>query len=35
METHTERFKVRLGLLLQGTGALVFAIFIIGKQKFI
>ena len=34
METHTERFKVRLGLFVAGGLVLfVFAIFIIGKQK--
>jgi phospholipid/cholesterol/gamma-HCH transport system substrate-binding protein len=34
METHTQRFKVRLGLFIAGGLALfVIAIFIIGKQK--
>lgn len=34
METHTSKFKVRLGLFIAGGLALfVFAIFIIGKQK--
>src|SRR5674476_49374 len=34
METHTEKFKVRLGLFVAGGLVLfVFAIFIIGKQK--
>ena len=34
METHTQKFKVRLGLFIAGGLALfVFAIFIIGKQK--
>jgi phospholipid/cholesterol/gamma-HCH transport system substrate-binding protein len=34
METHTEKFKVRLGLFIAGGLALfVIAIFIIGKQK--
>lgn len=34
METHTEKFKIRLGLFVAGGLALfVFAIFIIGKQK--
>lgn len=34
METHTHKFKVRLGLFILGGVALfVFAIFIIGKQK--
>lgn len=34
METHTKRFKVRLGLFIFGGLALfVFAVFIIGKQK--
>jgi len=34
METHTQKFKVRLGLFVTGGLALfVFAIFIIGKQK--
>lgn len=34
METHTQKFKIRLGLFVAGGLALfVFAIFIIGKQK--
>jgi len=34
METHTQKFKIRLGLFIAGGLALfVFAIFIIGKQK--
>jgi phospholipid/cholesterol/gamma-HCH transport system substrate-binding protein len=34
METHTQKFKIRLGLFIAGGIALfVFAIFIIGKQK--
>ena len=34
MNTHTQRFKIRLGLFIAGGLALfVFAIFIIGKQK--
>ncbi|MDY0343620.1 MAG: hypothetical protein RBR28_08605, partial [Lentimicrobium sp.] len=34
MDTHTERFKVRLGLFIIGGLALfVIAIFIIGKQQ--
>ena len=34
METHSDRFKIRLGLFVAGGLALfVFAIFIIGKQK--
>ena len=34
METHTEKFKVRLGLFVAGGLVIfVFAIFIIGKQK--
>lgn len=34
METHTQNFKIRLGLFIAGGLALfVFAIFIIGKQK--
>jgi phospholipid/cholesterol/gamma-HCH transport system substrate-binding protein len=34
MKTHTQRFKIRLGLFVAGGLALfVFAIFIIGKQK--
>ncbi len=34
MDTHTQKFKIRLGLFIAGGLALfVFAIFIIGKQK--
>jgi phospholipid/cholesterol/gamma-HCH transport system substrate-binding protein len=34
METHTQKFKIRLGLFVAGGLALfIFAIFIIGKQK--
>ena len=34
MDTHTQRFKVRLGLfILGGLTLFVMAIFIIGKQK--
>ena len=34
METHTQKFKIRLGLFIAGGLALfVIAIFIIGKQK--
>src|SRR5688500_808731 len=34
METHTPKFKIRLGLFIAGVLALfVFAIFIIGRQK--
>ena len=34
METHTQKFKIRLGLFVAGGLALfVIAIFIIGKQK--
>jgi phospholipid/cholesterol/gamma-HCH transport system substrate-binding protein len=34
METHTQKFKIRLGLFIAGGLAIfVFAIFIIGKQK--
>jgi phospholipid/cholesterol/gamma-HCH transport system substrate-binding protein len=34
MDTHTQKFKIRLGLFVAGGLALfIFAIFIIGKQK--